>query len=199
MNIFSFYYTLGIKHILDLQGYDHILFIASLTAVYTLKEWDKVIILATAFTIGHSTTLALATLNIINVPSALIEFLIAVTIFLTGFANLFKTKEDFNPRLHLIKYSIAMFFGLIHGLGFSNYLRYLLGQETSIWKPLLAFNLGLETGQIVIITITLLINFVLTKYLKVKQREWNLVISGAAMGIAFMLMMQRLPALSLNS
>ena len=92
-----------------------------------------------------------------------------------------------------------MFFGLIHGLGFSNYLRYLLGQETSIWKPLLAFNLGLETGQIVIITITLLTNFVLTKYLKVKQREWNLVISGAAMGIAFMLMMQRLPALSLNS
>ncbi len=195
MNIFSFYLKLGVKHILDLQGYDHILFIASLTAVYTFREWKKVLILATAFTLGHSTTLALATLNIINVPTRLIEFLIALTIFLTGFANLFKTKEDFNPRLHNLKYLMAMFFGLIHGMGFSNYLRYLLGQETNIVKPLLAFNIGLELGQIVIILITLTINFVLTRYLKVKQREWNLVISGAAMGMAFMLMMERLPAL----
>ncbi len=196
MNIFSFYLKLGIKHILDLQGYDHILFIASLTAVYTLKEWKKVLILATAFTLGHSTTLALATLNIINVPTKLIEFLIALTIFLTGFANLFKTKEDFNPKLHYIKYGMAMFFGLIHGMGFSNYLKFLIGQENQIVKPLLAFNIGLEMGQIVIITITLTLNYLLTRYLKVKQREWNLVISGAAMGMAFMLMMERLPALT---
>ena len=195
MSLVWFYLTLGIKHILDLQGYDHILFIASLTAVYTLKEWEKVLILATAFTIGHSTTLALATLNIIKVPSTLIEFLIAVTIFLTGLANLFKIREDFNPRLHLLKYLLAMFFGLIHGLGFSNYLRYLLGQQSNIWKPLLFFNVGLEIGQIVIITITLILNLIFTSYLKVKQREWNLVISGAAMGMAFMLMMERLPAL----
>ena len=88
-----------------------------------------------------------------------------------------------------------MFFGLIHGLGFSNYLRYLLGQQSNIWKPLLFFNVGLEIGQIVIITITLILNLIFTSYLKVKQREWNLVISGAAMGMAFMLMMERLPAL----
>ena len=193
--MFSFYLNLGIHHILEVQGYDHIMFIVALTAVYTIKEWKKVLILATAFTIGHSTTLALATLNIINVPSAIIEFLIAVTIFLTGFANLFKSKEEFNPRLHTIKYFIAMFFGLIHGLGFSNYLKYMLGMEKNIVMPLLAFNVGLEMGQIVVITVALIINLLLKKYLHIKQRDWNLVLSGAAIGMAIILMIERIPAL----
>jgi hydrogenase/urease accessory protein HupE len=178
MNIFGFYLKLGIQHILDLQGYDHILFIAAMTAVYSLKEWKHVIVLATAFTIGHSTTLALATLQIVDVPTRLIEFLIALTIFITGIANLFKVKDDFSKRLQIYKYLTAMFFGLIHGLGFSNYLRYLLGGEISIIKPLFAFNIGLEFGQIVIISVVLVLNFLLVKKASVKQREWNLVISG---------------------
>ncbi len=189
--MFVFYLKLGVKHILDLNGYDHILFIAAMVAVYAWYEWKHVIVLATAFTIGHSTTLALATLNIISVPTTLIEFLIAVTIFITGTANLFKVKDEFSKRLQKYKYLTAMFFGLIHGLGFSNYLRYLLGNEQSIWKPLLAFNLGLEGGQIVIITIVLTLNFILIKYANVQRREWNLVISGMAMGISLMLMIDR--------
>ncbi len=195
MNIFGFYLKLGIQHILDLQGYDHILFIAAMTAVYSLKEWKHVIVLATAFTIGHSTTLALATLQIVDVPTRLIEFLIALTIFITGIANLFKVKDDFSKRLQIYKYLTAMFFGLIHGLGFSNYLRYLLGGEISIIKPLFAFNIGLEFGQIVIISVVLVLNFLLVKKASVKQREWNLVISGMAIGISLMLMIDRLSAL----
>ncbi len=196
MNIFGFYLKLGIQHILDLQGYDHILFIAAMTAVYSLKEWKHVIVLATAFTIGHSTTLALATLQIVDVPTRLIEFLIALTIFITGIANLFKVKDEFSKRLQIYKYLTAMFFGLIHGLGFSNYLRYLLGGEISIVKPLFAFNIGLEFGQIVIITVVLLLNYVLVNRAKVKQREWNLVISGMAIGISLMLMIDRAMVLS---
>ena len=192
MNIFSFYFKLGVQHILDLQGYDHILFIAAMTAVYVLKEWKHVIVLATAFTIGHTTTLALATLNLINVSSHLIEVLIAVTIFLTGFANLFKKKEEFSKKMHTYKYLTALFFGLIHGLGFSNYLKYLLGGEVSIVKPLFAFNIGLELGQIVIISVVLLLGYLLINKLKVKRREWNLVISGAAMGISLVLLIDRL-------
>jgi len=195
MNIFGFYLKLGIQHILDLQGYDHILFIAAMTAVYSLKEWKHVIVLATAFTIGHSTTLALATLQIVDVPTRLIEFLIALTIFITGIANSFKVKDDFSKRLQIYKYLTAMFFGLIHGLGFSNYLRYLLGGEISIIKPLFAFNIGLEFGQIVIISVVLVLNFLLVKKASVKQREWNLVISGMAIGISLMLMIDRLSAL----
>ncbi len=193
--MFKFYFSLGIHHIISLSSYDHIMFIIALTAVYTIKEWKKILILATAFTIGHSTTLALATLNIINISSDLIEFLIAVTIFLTGFANLFKSKEEFNPRLHTIKYFFAMFFGLIHGLGFSNYLKYMLGQEESIVKPLFAFNIGIEIGQIIIISIALIINLLLRKNLHIKQKDWNLVLSGAAMGMAIILMIERIHAL----
>ena len=189
--MFIFYLKLGIQHILDLQGYDHILFIAAMTAVYAWYEWKHVIVLATAFTIGHSTTLALATLQVIKVPSNLIEFLIALTIFITAFANLFKIKEEFSKKLQIYKYATAMFFGLIHGLGFSNYLRYLLGSETSIVKPLFAFNVGLEFGQLVIISFVLLLNFVLIKYAKVQRREWNLVISGMALGVSLILMATR--------
>lgn len=191
MDVFNFYFKLGIDHILDLQAYDHILFIAAMTAVYMWKEWKNVIILATAFTIGHTTTLALSTLKIILINTDLIEFLIALTIFITGFSNLFKIKEVFSKRLHTFKYIIALFFGLIHGLGFSNYLRYLLGEEVSIVKPLFAFNLGLEIGQIVIILVILTVSFLLIKYARVKRREWNLVISSMAMGIALMLMIER--------
>jgi len=192
--MFLFYFKLGIQHILDINGYDHILFIAAMVAVYYWKEWKHVIILATAFTIGHTTTLALATLNLINVPTELIEFLIAFTIFLTGTANLFKIKDEFSKKLQKYKYATAAFFGLIHGLGFSNYLRFLLGNESNIWKPLLSFNIGLEIGQIIIISIVLFLNFIMIKYAKVKRREWNLVISGMAIGISLTLMIDRIMA-----
>ncbi len=192
MDVFNFYFKLGIDHILDLQAYDHILFIAAMTAVYMWKDWKNVVILATAFTIGHTTTLALSTLEVILINTNMIEFLIALTVFITGFSNLFKIKEGFSKRLHAFKYIIALFFGLIHGLGFSNYLRYLLGEEISIVKPLFAFNLGLEIGQIVIILVILTVSFLLIKYAKVKRREWNLVISSMAMGIALMLMIERI-------
>ncbi len=190
--MFGFYFKLGVSHILDLQAYDHILFITAMTAVYVLKEWKHVIILATAFTIGHSLTLALATLNLINVNVQLIEVLIVVTIFITGLVNIFKIKDDYSAKIQVYKYITALFFGLIHGLGFSSYLKYLLGQEADIVKPLFAFNIGLEVGQIVIIFISLILSFILINKLNVKRREWNLVISGAAMGISLMLFIERM-------
>ncbi len=193
--MFDFFFKLGIHHILNFEAFDHIMFVIALTAIYSIQEWKKVLILATAFTLGHSTTLALATLNIIYVPSDLIEVLIALTILITGVANLFKTKDEFNPRLHWIKYAIAMFFGLIHGLGFSNYLKFMLGMKKNIVLPLFAFNIGLEVGQIVVISIVLLTNYILINKLKVKQREWNLVLSGAAIGMALLLIVERVPAL----
>lgn len=192
MEIFGFYFKLGLQHILDIQGYDHILFIAAMTAVYVLKEWKHVIILATAFTIGHTTTLALATLDFVNVSSNIIEALIVFTIFLTGFANMFKVSDEYSKKVQVYKYIIALFFGLIHGFGFSNYLKYLLGEEMSIVKPLFAFNIGLEIGQIVIIAVVLLLGYLLIEKIKIKRREWNLVISGAAMGISLILLIERI-------
>ena len=191
MSLFGIYLQLGFDHIIDYQAFDHILFIVTLTAVYRFTHWKKVLILVTAFTIGHTTTLALATLNIVNIDASIIEFLIPLTIFITAIGNIVNQKQDFNSRLHHFKYLTAMFFGLIHGLGFSNYLKSLLGREQSIVKPLFAFNLGLELGQIVIVLLILSAASAAFRYFYVKMREWTLVLSGAGLGVSLMLMIER--------
>jgi hypothetical protein len=188
--MFRLYLELGIEHIADLQGYDHILFVAMLCAAYTFKEWKKVLILITAFTIGHSLTLALATLNLIRVPTVWVEFLIPVTIFITAVGNMVTGKPG--KATARIKYTMALCFGLIHGLGFSNYLRSLLGKHDSILMPLLAFNIGVELGQILIVLCILILTALLL-FFKLKHREWTLVLAGAGAGIALTLMLERWP------
>ncbi|MEM9673021.1 MAG: HupE/UreJ family protein [Cyclobacteriaceae bacterium] len=188
MSTFSLYFNLGLTHILDIQGYDHILFVVALCALYMLRDWRKVLILITAFTIGHSITLALATLDLIRVNASLIEFLIPVTIFITATSNIFKGQQSSPNRVQL-NYGYALFFGLIHGMGFSNYLRSLLGREESITVPLLGFNLGLELGQIVIVLVVLIAASIFVNILNVARRDWKIVISSAVAGIALTLMM----------
>ena len=189
MNQFQLYFKLGLQHILDLQGFDHILFIVALCAIYLLRDWKKILILVTAFTIGHSITLALATMQLIRIDSELIEFLIPVTIAITAFFNVLKPKPS-NGRGIQANYLFALFFGLIHGLGFSNYLRSLLGRENSLFEPLLAFNLGLEVGQLVIVTIFLLISSILVGMFGTNRKEWTLVISAVVFGMSFMMMLE---------
>lgn len=171
MNQFELYFGLGIEHILDIEGYDHILFVMALCISYTIIDWRKILVLVTAFTIGHSLTLALATLKFISIPADLIEFLIPVTIAITSGSNLINSQPQ-NGRFIQVNYYFALFFGLIHGLGFSNFLKSLLGKESSILEPLLAFNLGLEIGQIVIVIAFLLLTFVLLNFMRLKQKYW---------------------------
>jgi hypothetical protein len=193
MSEFSLYFGLGKDHILDyVHGYDHILFVLALCAVYLIRDWKKILILVTAFTIGHSITLALATLNIVSVSAPLIEFLIPLTIFITSVANLFKKEGLTSEKGFQINYLFAVFFGLIHGLGFSNYLRAILGKDQSILSQLLAFNLGLEFGQIIVVVIFLTFSFLLVDFLKVNRRDWKLVVSSAIAGMALLLMKDRL-------
>jgi len=193
MSVFELYLHLGIGHITDWVGYDHILFITTLCAVYQLVQWKDILILITAFTLGHTITLALAILEIINVSPQIIEFLIPLTIFLTAIVNIFQKSSSFSKAFKIFKYSTALGFGLIHGLGFSNYLRLLLGNEESIIKPLFAFNIGLEIGQLMIVASVLLLTLILVKLAKVPHREWNLTISGAGLGISLVLMIERFP------
>jgi hypothetical protein len=189
MSQFQLYFGLGKDHILDYaHGYDHILFVIALCALYQLRDWKQVLILVTAFTIGHSITLALSTLNIISVKTELVEFLIPVTIFITAASNIFKKEDSFSGRAIQINYGYAIFFGLIHGLGFSNYLKSILGRGKSIVSQLLAFNLGLEFGQIIIVGIFLVTSFILVDLFGVNRRDWKLVISSAVAGIALILM-----------
>ncbi|WP_295767479.1 HupE/UreJ family protein [uncultured Mucilaginibacter sp.] len=190
MQDFAMYFELGWQHICDWQGYDHILFVTVLCGTYLLADWRKVLILVTAFTLGHSITLALSALDIVKVNSSLIEFLIPVTIVTTAVINIVKKKRS--PATLRISYILALFFGLIHGLGFSNYLKSLLGKSTNITSQLLAFNLGLEFGQVLIVLCILTISFILLNILKIQRREWTLFLSSAIFGIAFIMCIERL-------
>ncbi len=189
MSEFQLYFSLGKDHILDYaNGYDHILFVIALCAVYLAREWKKILILVTSFTIGHSITLALATLNVISVNAELVEFLIPITIFLTAFVNLFRKEDKINAQPFQTNYLLALFFGLIHGMGFSNYLRAILGKDHSIVTQLLAFNLGLEFGQIIIVGMFMVVSFILVDLISVARRDWKIVISSGIAGIALILM-----------
>jgi hypothetical protein len=146
------------------------------------------LILITAFTIGHSITLALSTLNIVRVKPELIEFLIPFTIFITASSNLFKNENNISDSPMQMNYFYASFFGLIHGLGFSNYLRSILGRDKSIVTQLFAFNLGLEFGQIIIVVLFMSVCFILVDLFGLNRRDWKMVISSAVAGIALILM-----------
>jgi hypothetical protein len=189
MNQFQLYFNLGVRHILDLDGFDHILFVIALCVVYLMRDWKKIIILVTAFTIGHSLTLALATLRLVRINTDLVEFLIPVTIAVTCFTNILRPKPSSGSGVQL-NYSFALFFGLIHGLGFSNYLRSLLGKESSIFQPLLAFNLGLEVGQLIIVGVFLIVSSLMVGIFGVNRKEWILVVSSIVLGMSVMMMLE---------
>lgn len=188
MDEFIIFLEIGFKHILDLGAYDHLLFIVVLCAVYRIKEWRNVLILVTAFTIGHSVTLALAALGYIKFDKNLIEFLIPVTIFLTALYNILyrpKTPSKVKPN-----YFLALFFGLIHGFGFSNNFGALLMGQDNIVVPLFGFNIGVELGQIVIVLVALSVGYLVMNVFKVKQWYWNLFVSIVAACFALLLMTQ---------
>lgn len=195
--MFNTYLTLGFDHISDIKAYDHILFIVALCAIYRIKEWKKVAILVTAFTIGHSITLALAVLDVISFRQDLIEKLIPVTIILTCVYNIFGTKTtkvnmQFNRNIH-INYIFALFFGLIHGMGFSNYLRQMLmpGEESQLVQQLFAFNIGIELGQLMIVGIILIVAYIALSLLKIRQYWWNIGLSTIVGIIAAQLLFEQ--------
>jgi hypothetical protein len=193
MSEFALYFGLGNDHILDyVNGYDHILFVIALCAVYVVRDWKQILILVTAFTIGHSITLALSTLQIISARTDLIEFLIPLTIFITAVSNLFRKEESIGAKNVQINYWFALGFGLIHGMGFSNYLKAILGKDQSILSQLLAFNLGLELGQIIVVALFLGLSYISVDLFKTPRRDWKMVISSAIAGIAFILMKDRI-------
>ena len=192
MDQFTLYFQIGRDHILDLSmGLDHMLFVFALAAGYLLSDWKKLLILVTAFTVGHSITLALATLNIIQVRTDAVEFFIVVTIFIAAVSNLFQGNTASKAKIQL-NYGYALFFGLIHGLGFSNTLRALLSKNQDLITPLLAFNLGLEFGQIIIVVVFLITGFIAVSLLGIARRDWKIIVSSAIAGISILLIQGRI-------
>lgn len=191
MQDFWFYFTLGWEHIISRDAIDHQLFIAALCAIYILKDWKQVLILVTAFTIGHSLTLALSVFDIVRFNSKWVEFLIPCTIVITAISNLFQ--KEFTKRSIRINYFLALLFGLIHGMGFANSLRPMLASDQSIGWSLFGFNVGLEAGQIVVVILLLIIAKIVLDLFKINRREWVIFLSAAVFALALKMALERIP------
>jgi hypothetical protein len=190
MGSFGFYVQLGFEHISDFAGYDHMLFLVALCAIYKIQQWKSILVLVTAFTIGHSVTLVLSSLDIFTIPSRIIEFLIPVTIFLTAINNIIGANPAEENRKMNKNYLMALFFGFIHGMGFSNYFKALLMDSSSVAMPLLGFNIGIELGQILVVFFIVSIAYLFVNRLGVRHREWNVFISGAATGMSLIFILE---------
>jgi len=191
MEDFSFYFRFGWEHIISKNALDHQLFILALAAIYIIKDWKQVLVLVTAFTIGHSLTLFLSVKEIVTIKSSWVEFLIPCTIFITAITNLFQKK--FTAKSIRINYFLALFFGLIHGLGFANNIRMALASDQSLGWGLFGFNLGLEAGQILIVLLILILNFIVLNIFKASRREWVIFASACAFSIALVTAIERWP------
>lgn len=191
MNDFVFYFQIGWEHIINWSAVDHIFFIAALAAIYMLKDWRQVLILVTAFTIGHAITLILSAKNIITVDESLVEFLIPCTIVLTALSNLFL--KNFTPRSIRINYFLALFFGLIHGLAFAQTLKWLLAEDQSFWTAWISFSVGLELGQILVVLLILLLAQLVVGIFKLSRHYWVIIISVVVLGLALEMAIDRWP------
>ena len=191
MQDFLFYLKLGWEHIISLDALDHQLFVLVLVAVYSVKDWKKILWLVTAFTIGHSITLAMSVLDLLRVPGNWVEFLIPVTIFITATDNILMRNRP--KSLMQMNYYLALFFGLIHGMGFANTARVMMSEEQNIFMPLLGFNIGLELGQIVVVAIILIVQFILVDIFKFNRKDWMLFISSGVFALSLQMALERIP------
>jgi len=190
--MFPTYFQLGLTHITDLNGYDHILFLIALCAAYRYSDWKRILILVTAFTMGHSLTLALAVMHIIPVNGAWVEFLIPLTILITAVKNIgLSGLKGQREASTVVSYLLAAGFGLIHGMGFSNFLRSMLGDELLL--PLFAFNVGLEVGQLIIVAVIFGVQWAVIRLTDLQLRWWNIALSLLAAGVSVLLMAERVP------
>jgi hydrogenase/urease accessory protein HupE len=190
MDDFMLYFKMGLHHVLDFYAFDHILFLIVLAVVFSFKQWKKVLWLVSLFTLGHSISLALAAFEIVQIRVDLIEFLIPLTIFITGVINLFTAKKTSKGKEN-INLLFALFFGLIHGLGFSNYFKMMIGQEEDKVLPLVEFALGIEAAQIIIVLAILSLGFLFQNIFKVNRRDWILIFSSIVIGFSIQMMIDR--------
>lgn len=190
--MFPTYFQLGLQHITDINGYDHILFLIALCAAYRYSDWKRILILVTAFTVGHSLTLALAVMHIIPVNADWVEFLIPFSIFVTAAINMGRTfLKGQQETSTVVSYALAMGFGLIHGMGFSNFLRSMLGDELLL--PLFAFNVGLEVGQLIIVAGIFAVQWAVVRTNGLTMRWWTMGLSLMAAAVSVALMADRIP------
>ena len=191
MNSFIFFLKAGLFHVLDWRAYDHILFLIALAVVYGVKNWKRVLWLITLFIIGHSIALILAIYGVIIVSVKWIEFLIPLTIIITALVNIFYGKNTAKQTKSNTNLIFVLFFGLIHGLGFSNHFESLIGSNNK-FLSLLEFSLGIELGQILIVIVVLSSGFLVQKVFRYSKKEWILILSSFVTGVTLPMLISRI-------
>ena len=191
MQDLGFYFDMGWHHIIAWDALDHILFIIALSAIYLIGNWKQVLVLVTAFTIGHSLTLALSVYDIIRANDRWVEFLIPCTIIATALFNFFQ--KDYQPKSLRVNYFLALIFGLIHGLGFANYIRFMMAKDQSMGWSLFGFNIGLEAGQIVVVLGILLLSYLAVNIIMLKRKWWVWGLSAMTLCFAVKMVWERWP------
>jgi hypothetical protein len=184
MSQFWIYFQIGLKHVLDIHSYDHVLFLIALAIPFSFKDWKRLILLVSLFTIGHTMALLLSVFGIIAIKVNVVELLIPITILITALYNLFTAgKSNKKEGLNLI-FFVTLFFGIIHGLGFSNYFKSILGGDAvSKLLPLSEFALGIEAAQIVVVFIVLILSYIVQTVFRFSRRDWALVFSAFVIGV----------------
>ncbi len=184
MSEFMLYFKIGLNHVLDINGYDHVLFLIALTVPYAFKDWKRVLLLVTLFTVGHTLALILSVYEIVIIKAYLVEFLIPITILVAAAFHLFTAgKSGKNESITFVAF-VTLFFGVIHGLGFSNYFKTILpGSSTDKLLPLLEFALGIEAAQIIVVIIVLLLSYIVQTFFRFSKRDWTLVMSAFVIGV----------------
>lgn len=190
METLLFYFPLGWEHILSVDALDHQAFLAAMGACYLFPDWKRLLMVVTAFTVGHSLTLALSVLDLFTVNSKVVELLIPITIALTAAQQWWGRSAHQNKSL--ILYASALFFGFIHGMGFANNIRFMLSQDQSLGWGLLGFNLGLEAGQLVFMALFLLLAQALVQFFQLEKRNWTESVALITFGISVFMIVERL-------
>jgi hypothetical protein len=178
---FFFYFKIGMEHVLELGALDHILFLVCLCVPLLLKDWQKTILLVSFFTVGHTLSLVLGAFGILSLDSKLVEFLIPFTILIAALVNIITAGKITDQRTKAV-YSFAVVFGVIHGLAYYSDLKIVLYGTDKIVK-IIEISLGVETAQLIIAFLLLLLSFVAQQLLRISKRDWILVISALAAGL----------------
>ena len=191
MSEFMLYLEIGLRHVLDIRAYDHILFLTALVVPYSFKDWKKLLILVSVFTLGHTLALIMAVFDVIKINASLVEFLIPITILCTAIYNLFNAGKGSGKSGISMAVSITLFFGIIHGLGFSNYFNSILaGAPSDKLLPLLEFALGIEAAQLIVVLVVLILSYIVQTFFRFSKRDWALVLSAFTIGVVLPMLIE---------
>lgn len=191
MSDFWIYFNIGLKHVLSISAYDHVLFLLALSVSYEFKDWKRLLILVSTFTLGHTLALFLSVFNVVRVNENLVEFLIPITILIAAVYNIIATGKSFKKNNITFIAFITLFFGIIHGLGFSNYFNSILsGKPSDKLAPLLEFSLGIEVAQLAVVISSLILAYIVQTLLKFSKRDWILIVSAFIIGVVIPMILE---------